>query len=197
MKTRAETIAALGLPSVESIIERVEAALPKTGLFHCDDCPESTVLTEVFDALCEYIDDYWSHSGPSDGPPELTVYAFERDTIGDKDYAAAVEYAARVVVEHLEESFGGDDPRRRVDVAEREMAAAFLPIVRQHYVQDFVRTCSQVGKDCDLSEEECWSLMLAECCDEDLVEWVEAAKAWLAGEKPEDVAPELATAEAS
>jgi hypothetical protein len=140
MTTRAETIAELGLPSVESICGRVEAALPKATLYSCTD-DEEVSCTNPWDAVEEYVENYFHCEGrePADGPLSISIRAF-------------VE---------------GEPP-----------------------------WVDQVG-EVDLTEAETWTWALTECCDEDLAEWVEAAKAWLASEKLEGAAPELAPAEAS
>lgn len=128
MKNRGAIIAGLGLPSVESIIERVEAVLPKATLYSCAD-DEEVSCTNPWDAVEECVENYFHCEGrePADGPLSISIRAF-------------VE---------------GEPP-----------------------------WVDQVG-EADLTEAETWTWALTECCDDDLDEWVAAAKAWLASPKAE------------
>lgn len=195
MSTRAETIAEIGLPSVESIIDRVEGALGAADFYECGE-PERLTHEHVSEALWGYLDDVMWHTSPGEGPPEVAVCAYDTATISDKEYTAEALKAASSIIENLDAEYGGDEARDEVEAAETALAAELEALIRKHYPQRLVWRCSQVGKGCDLSEEECWALVLDHCCDDELAEWAAAAKAWLASEKLEGAVPELAPAEA-
>lgn len=195
MKTRAETIAELGLPSMKSISDRLIAEVTPADFYDCRDSEEVS-LTHPWDAVddfCEWVFGQ-ERCDPSEGAPLVRVRSVSRDPISDESYRASALRAATHIIEGLEEDFGGEH-RDEVEVSEKALATELEGLIRKHYPQSMVWRCSEVG-EFSLTDEECWSLAIAECCDEDLAEWVEAAKAWLADEKLEGAAPELAPAEA-
>lgn len=185
MSARDTIIAELGLPSVESIIERVIAEVEPADFYDCRDSEEITHEHpwDSIDDFCEWAfgQTRWD---ASDGPPEVIVHSFARDTISDEHYRASALRAAERIIEDLEDDFGGDH-RDGVEAAEKALATELEGLIRKHYPQRMVWRCREVG-EFSLTEEECWSLAIAECWDDDLDEWVAAAKAWLAS--PEVVA---------
>ena len=185
MSARDTIIAELGLPSVESIIARVEAVLGGADFYECVE-PERLTHEDVSEALWGYLDDVMWHTSPGEGPPEVAVRAYDTAKISDKKYTAEALKAASIVIEDLDAEYGGDGARDEVEAAETALATELEALIRKHYPQSLVWRCIQVGKDCDLTEKECWSLVLDHCCDGELAEWVAAAKAWLAS--PEVVA---------
>lgn len=185
MSARNTIIAGLGLPSVESIIGRVEAVLGDADFYECGE-PEQLTHEDVSGAIWGYLDDVMWHTSPGDGPPEVAVRAYDTTTIPDKEYTAEALKAASSIIENIDAEYGGDEARDEVEAAEKALATELESLIRKHYPQSLVWRCSQVGKGCELTEKECWSLVLDHCCDDELAEWTEAAKAWLAS--PEVVA---------
>lgn len=195
MSDRGTIITELGLPSVESIIDRVEAVLGGADFYECGE-PERLTHEDVSEALWGYLDDVMWHTSPGEGPPEVAVRAYDTATISDKEYTAEALKAASRIIENLDAEYGGDEARDEVEAAETALATELEALIRKHYPQSLVWRCSQLGKGCDLTEEECWSLVLDHCCDDELAEWVASAKTWLASEKLEGAAPKRAPAEA-
>lgn len=186
MNSRDTIIAGLGLPSVDSICDRVMAEVTPGDFYDCRDSDEVTHEHpwDAIDDFCEWAfgQERWD---AVDGPPEVVLRTFSRDTISDETYRASALEAASRIIEDLEEGFGGDH-RDEVESAEKALATELEGLIRKHYPLNMVCRCSEVGEFL-LSEDECWSLAIAECWNDDLDEWVAAAKAWLAS--PEAEAP--------
>lgn len=182
MTTEADnTIAALGLPSVESILERIDAVLGQVDFVDCDSVPEEVHHERPIDA----IDDRYAARcpGPEDGPLSVSVYGYRRAAVDERDYVAAGLAAAMAAIEHMDEEYGaGLCERPEVAKAQANLAEAVVALVREHYPPSLVWRVDRVS-GVDLTEEERWAMAIEMAPLDERAEWVEAANAWLAEPK--------------